>query len=79
MGFKEWLDVLDQIQDPSEDDYTRMPALKVLNFYKELQSNTGNPRVNPSTEHGRRASHTMRDLEPITESLMGQWIKQWNF
>lgn len=76
--FKEWIDVLDRMENPSESDLNRMPALKILEFYKALQSR-GRAPVNPNTEHARRDSKIMRNLGPITESLMAHWIEQWNF
>lgn len=76
--FKDWLDVLDEIQTPSEKKFSRMPALKILDFYKDMQAMERLP-VDPGTGRAKHTSKTMRELEPITESLMSQWIKQWDF
>ena len=78
VDFIAWLDVLDEIRNPSDDDFTQMPALKILDFYKDVQATARVP-VDADTSSARRSSKTIRELGPITESLMGLWIKQWNF
>lgn len=76
----EWIEELDQVRDPSDADYSQMPALKLLDFYKDAMRDTSRGfQHSIQTENGRRISPTMRGLEPITESLMYLWIRQWKF
>lgn len=74
----EWINDLEKIEHPSDDDVARLPALKLLDFYRSLfhnQAMSAPMEVRKTIE----ASATMKSLGPIGPELMGNWLKQWAF
>ncbi|KAJ9237119.1 putative nonribosomal peptide synthetase [Paecilomyces variotii] len=74
----EWINDLEKIEHPSDDDVARLPALKLLDFYRSLfhnQAMSAPMDVRKTIE----ASATMKSLGPIGPQLMDNWLKQWAF
>lgn len=74
----EWITDLEKIEHPSDDDVKRLPALKLLDFYRSLlqsQSMSAPMEVSKTVE----ASATMKGSEPIGPELMDNWLQQWAF
>ena len=76
---KHWIEELERISSPSDEDLANKPALKLLDFYRSLVEGEGALSVPLSLEQARAASRTMRSLTPITPDLMMNWLKQWGF
>lgn len=76
----EWIRELEQIDNPTPDEITAKPALKLLDFYRGLaDSNGGALSVPVEVGKTKEASATMSSLEPISDALMLNWLKQWGF
>lgn len=76
--FSDWIQELESIENPSDEDIAAKPALKLLDFYHGL---SGDGALSAPLEVGRtkEASATMRSLGPVDEKLMDTWLKQWSF
>ncbi|KAJ9194745.1 hypothetical protein DTO164E3_7166 [Paecilomyces variotii] len=76
--FSDWIQELESIENPSDEDIAAKPALKLLDFYHGL---SGDGALSAPLEVGRtkEASATMRSLGPVDEKLMDTWLKQWAF
>ncbi|KAL5332601.1 hypothetical protein BJX70DRAFT_404421 [Aspergillus crustosus] len=79
VSFTSWVGELSKIQNPSPAEVAEKPALKLLGFYEGLQDSTTTMSVPLGTEQAQEASMTMKSLDPISASLMGNWLAQWQF
>ncbi|GAD93051.1 hypothetical protein PVAR5_1651 [Paecilomyces variotii No. 5] len=77
--FSAWVAGLENIQDPSTKDVSEKPALKLMSFYRELEDERSKLAVPLDVQRAKAASATMRSLEPISPSLMRNWLQQWQF
>lgn len=79
VSMKEWIEELEKIQKPSDEDMLEKPALKLLPFYKSLVEGEGALSVPICVRRAREASKTMQSMGPISANLMAMWINQWQF
>lgn len=79
VGFGEWVADLESIENPSSDDLAEKPALKLLSFYRGLQSEGSAMSVVLDVQRAKEASATMRSIRPVSPSLMQNWLQQWRF
>lgn len=77
--FGEWVADLESIQSPSSADIAEKPALKLLSFYRGLQSEGSAMSVVLDVKRAKEASATMRSMGPVSPSLMRNWLRQWRF
>lgn len=75
----QWIEELKQIENPTPQDLTDKPALKLLGFYQSLVEGEGALSAPIDIRNTKAASATMRSLSPITPDMMVNWLKQWNF
>lgn len=78
-SFASWVGELSRIQDPSPAEVAEKPALKLLSFYEGLQYSTTTMSIPLGTDRAQEASMTMKSLDPISPSLMRNWLAQWQF
>ncbi|KAJ6092951.1 hypothetical protein N7486_008240 [Penicillium sp. IBT 16267x] len=78
--FAAWVAELESIRSPSSAQVAEKPALKLLSFYQGLVDETKAAlSVALDVQKTKAASKTMNSLQPITASLMSNWLEQWNF
>jgi hypothetical protein len=78
--FSAWVAELESIQNPSTAEVAEKPALKLLSFYRGLVDETkAAMSVALDVQKTKEASKTMNSLQPISASLMSNWLEQWNF
>jgi len=75
----EWLDELEGIKDPTDQEVREKPALKLLSFYRGLVGNDDMLSAEVSVEKAKQASKTMAALGPVSSAQMLNWVHQWNF
>jgi hypothetical protein len=74
----EWVEELESIENPSVEEITAKPALKLLGFYRGLAEEVS--LSFPMELHKTKAaSATMASLQPISKELMANWLRQWDF
>lgn len=76
---EEWIGELVSIENPSEEEVQKKPALKLLDFYRGMAAGRRMLAVTVDTRKTQEGSATMAGLAPIDERLMGNWIQQWGF
>ncbi|KAL1885457.1 putative NRPS-like protein biosynthetic cluster [Paecilomyces lecythidis] len=76
--FSDWIQELESLENPSDDEIAAKPALKLLDFYRGL-SVDGALAAPLEVGRTKEASATMRSLGPVDEKLMDTWLKQWAF
>lgn len=82
IAFKDWIELLEDVKDPSEEDLKAMPALKILDFYRTLiddEVDGKDQRCSPATNMGEQYSPSLRNLPPLSSSLMSHWLDLWKF
>lgn len=80
IDFAAWVAELESIPNPSTAEVTEKPALKLLSFYRGLVDETkAAMSVALDVQKTKEASKTMNSLQPISASLMSNWLEQWNF
>ncbi|RAK78914.1 NRPS-like enzyme [Aspergillus fijiensis CBS 313.89] len=77
VGFDAWLQELEGIPSPSEEEVRAKPALKLLDFYRGLSGSVLSAEI--AVERTRQGSETMARLGGVTGELMGNWLEQWGF
>lgn len=77
--FGQWVADLDSIEKPSSEEVAEKPALKLLSFYRGLQSERSAMSVALDVQRTKEASATMRSIQPVSPSLMENWLQQWQF
>ncbi|KAF7597548.1 hypothetical protein BBP40_000026 [Aspergillus hancockii] len=75
----EWVNELESVANPSPEEVTAKPAIKLLDFYRGLVEGEGALSAPIEVEKTKESSTTMKALEPISARLMLNWLKQWNF
>lgn len=71
--FKEWVKKLQDISDPSPEDAAKLPALKMLDFYKAM-SNASEPGKY-ATGHARAVSNV--EMPGLDKDLLLYWLQGW--
>lgn len=79
VDFSAWVADLESITSPTSTEVLEKPALKLLSFYRGIASNNVALPVALDCQNSQRASATMRSLEPISATLMSNWLRQWSF
>lgn len=80
VNFETWVAELESIQNPTSADVAEKPALKLLGFYRGLADEShAAMSVDLDVQRAKEASATMRSLQPISASLMSNWLQQWRF
>jgi hypothetical protein len=80
IDLKTWVDDLVQINNskPCVSEIETKPALKLLDFYRGLiMNNNFSPQI--ELQQAKSASITMRNMSPVDESLLENWLRQWSF
>ncbi|RDW80997.1 putative NRPS-like enzyme [Aspergillus mulundensis] len=73
-----WLNELEKIKNPTDDDIADKPALKLLPFFRGLTSGE-TLTAEISTDKAQAASGTMAALKGVDGGLIKNWIRQWGF
>lgn len=80
IDFGAWVTELEGVRNPTSADVATTPALKLLDFYRGLvDGSQAAMSVDLDVQRAREASARMRVLEPISASLMANWLEQWRF
>ncbi|KAL1969482.1 hypothetical protein VTN77DRAFT_8920 [Rasamsonia byssochlamydoides] len=76
-----WVSELEEINstNPSEAEVAAKPALKLLDFYRGLLTTEGGLSSPIEQRQTKEASATMRNLGPVDQPLMENWLRQWAF
>lgn len=75
----DWIEELENIKNPSDEDVREKPALKILDFYRGLAGGKEMLSAEISVSRTKEASKTMAALGPINRDEMMNWLNQWNF
>ncbi|TFK74185.1 putative aminoadipate reductase [Pluteus cervinus] len=84
--FDKWAERLERRSaDKSEENFKKLPALKLLPFYRQMAQ--GGVDVGPEGESGGipqmalekscKISPTLRDLKPLTKKDVERWVEYW--
>lgn len=77
----DWIERLSHADEDDADEVTSKPALKILEWFVDLEkglSSTG-PLQGYETSRGVAVSKTMAGLPPVSQEWMALWLKQWSF
>lgn len=72
--FNEWIDIIDQRRHLL-DQVERLPAIKLVDFYKGLQAGKEPRRL--ATRNAALVSKTLRELGPANKGWLANWLEQW--
>ncbi|KAI1073845.1 hypothetical protein F5B20DRAFT_478457 [Whalleya microplaca] len=72
-----WVDALRKSASKTED-VAQNPAIKLLDFFESMLDKNEEPTL-LETKKTLGKSQTLAKLEPISEKLMENWMKQWAF
>lgn len=78
VSLKEWVDALSQSAAYIEDININ-PAIRLLDFYDNLSSDSGKAHPVFETKHTVRQSEQLAKLEAVKPEWMEMWLKQWDF
>ncbi|KAA6414504.1 MAG: hypothetical protein FRX48_01253 [Lasallia pustulata] len=76
--FAAWLKALKQSSSTTKD-VSLNPAIKLLEFFENLQRNEHRPPPTLETAVTVKSSKTLAQLGPVQAEWMERWMKQWNF
>ncbi|KAF7885606.1 uncharacterized protein EAF02_004115 [Botrytis sinoallii] len=76
VSLQNWLIELKKHDATSSDDLEKFPALKLLGFFEWVANEE---RLVMITENAQVASPSFRDLAPISDEMIGRWVKDWGF
>ena len=72
--------MLEQIDRTDTRQLTSKPALKILDFFRDMENEMKQGRrAKLSTVHGVSASRTMAKLKPVGTEWMEVWLRQWGY
>ena len=75
--FTEWISKLEELDRFDETQLIDKPALKLIGFFKQLQTSTG--LVKYDTQHSTTVSKTLLSIGPVKPDWIEVWLKQWRF
>ncbi|KAJ4490659.1 acetyl-CoA synthetase-like protein [Lentinula aciculospora] len=88
--YREWVDAVEKYaSNPTETDTQNIPAVKLLEFYRQqagaddtLRQSDQSIResvglTHMSTRNVERLSENMRTLKPLDATLIQEWVKYW--
>lgn len=76
--FAAWLKALKQSFSTTQD-LSLNPAIKLLEFFENLQRNEHQSPPTLETAATIKSSKTLAELGPVQPEWMERWMKQWNF
>ncbi|KAJ5945718.1 NRPS-like enzyme [Penicillium verhagenii] len=79
VSLEDWINELEGITDPSEQEVNEKPALKLLSFYRGLTGDNNMLTAEIGVARAKQASKTMAMLGPVSRAQMSNWLDQWNF
>jgi nucleoside-diphosphate-sugar epimerase/aryl carrier-like protein len=70
-----------EVGDANKDSALRNPALKLLEFFEDMERHAEAGRTLPRFALGQsmQKSETLAGLEVVTPELMQMWLRQWSF
>lgn len=71
---REWVGKLESIESPSSEDAIRLPALKMLDWYRTLGD--GAETINIATDRARGISKV--EIPIIDKELLKSWLQGWD-
>ena len=74
--FKDWVEKLHSIEI-TEESVAEKPALKLLEFLRNMAAQQDYKPPPLETTRARMASRTMRELPPVDEALLELYLRQW--
>jgi thioester reductase-like protein len=75
VSYKEWVDALRMVSLDKEE-VEKKPAVKLLEFFEGLLSEQDRlPAL--ATVETAKMSDTLRDMQPVNEEMMRQWVAKW--
>ena len=77
MPLKEWIEMVGKVDASDAKEVARMPATKVLGFFKNLLKQREGTRY--STENGTKGSNTLAELELMGKGWMEIWLRAWGY
>jgi thioester reductase-like protein len=78
VSLKEWVNALRESASKTED-VENIPAIKILDFFEGLPSESGQEPILLDTKNTVNVSSTLASLGPLKEEWMENWMKQWAF
>jgi hypothetical protein len=75
----DWVNELEAIQHPSDQEVEEKPSLKLLSFFRALADNADVLSTAISVDRSKAESQTMASLGPVSPAQMANWLAQWNF
>jgi thioester reductase-like protein/aryl carrier-like protein len=82
IDFATWINILKATDPDDPDKLITLPALKLLDFFEDLEKSCREPSQPPqtyATDHARDSSQKMCSLEPIDSKAMKIWLNNWQF
>ncbi|KAH9998549.1 nonribosomal peptide synthetase [Xylariaceae sp. FL0662B] len=79
VSFQNWVAKLEESQVDDAQALEKNPAIKLLDFYRELAAARGREPVAFDTERAQERSLAIRNATAVTPQLMKHWCEQWGF
>ncbi|VUC32365.1 unnamed protein product [Clonostachys rosea] len=77
VALSEWVGALRDTQNQT-DNVAQNPAVRLLHFFDDLLGH-GEESLLLDTQNSIRSSPTLANLEPVHDSWMENWLRQWAF
>ncbi|KAK7745196.1 putative NRPS-like protein biosynthetic cluster [Diatrype stigma] len=74
---EEWVEAL-RVSASQDPDVARNPAVKILDFYEGLIGK-GADMLRLDTKNAVGTSSALRDVGPVSDRWMENWLRQWGF
>ena len=75
VSFADWLDLLEKSAEENLD-VERNPAIKLLDFYRNVSKAKEGPR-DLDSKRAEKASSTLRSIGAVNHDWEGIWMRQW--
>lgn len=81
VDLSDWIKELESIENPSPEEISSKPAIKLLDFYRALQAGEGEGALSTPLQvtKSKEASKTMETMGPISVEMMENWLDQWDY
>ncbi|KAI5460570.1 hypothetical protein BGZ63DRAFT_248815 [Mariannaea sp. PMI_226] len=77
VDFSGWIRELEKME-VTETAVARYPAIKLLDFYREMSLQSPRVNVKYATHLGEARSPVLAELKPVNAKLMESWLRGWD-
>jgi thioester reductase-like protein len=79
VSMREWVTELERLDVHDAEVVAKYPAVKILDFFRDMERYFGASGTRYSTAHAQKCSPRLGNLGPVRAEWVRQWMEHWGF